>query len=110
MAVNQNKHSSSRVQGSRRSTHASTKPASTKPQTSVRKHRTPKKPKKPKKEQLPPSLRFTETRRGKTTERHFSHRRLYRFEEVKGKIVDYVQIFTAGEYHSIDIRFQDKTA
>ena len=55
-------------------------------------------------------MRFTETKRGKTTVRRYSGRTFYRFEEVKGKPVDLVEVFTAGEYHSIDVRFQDKTA
>jgi hypothetical protein len=55
-------------------------------------------------------LRFTETKRGKTTVRRYSGRTFYRLEEVKGKPVDFVEVFTAGEYHSIDVRFQDKTS
>ncbi|MGC2696486.1 MAG: hypothetical protein WA738_11915 [Candidatus Angelobacter sp.] len=108
MAAIQGKHSSSRTQGSRRGVHASTKPASPKPQTPTRKHSSLKKPKQPKR--LPPSLRFTETKRGKTTVRRYSGRTFYRFEEIKGKPVDFVEVFTAGEYHAIDVRFQDKTA
>jgi hypothetical protein len=96
LAAIEHKHSPSRAQGSRRSVHASTK------------HRNPQKPKK--RERLPASLRFTETKRGKTTVRRYSGRTFYRFEEVKGKPVDFVEVFTAGEYHSIDVRFQDKTA
>jgi hypothetical protein len=107
MAAIENKHSSSRAQGSRRRVHALTKPAPikstiAKPQPSTRRHR--------KRERLPPSLRFTETKRGKTTVRRYSGRRFYRLEEVKGKLVDFVEVFTAGEHHSIDVRFQDKTA
>lgn len=106
MAAIQGKHSPSRAQGSRRSAHASTKPAPqksgiTEARTSTRKHR--------KRERLPPSLRFTETRRGKTTIRRYRGRTFYRFDEFKSKIVDFVEVFTAGEYHSIDVRFQDKT-
>ncbi len=107
MAGIQNKHSSSLAQGSLRRAHALTKPAriksaKAKPKTSTRKHR--------KRERLPPSLRFTETKRGKTTARRYSGRTFYRFEEIKGKAVDFVEVFTAGEYHAIDVRFQDKTA
>jgi len=107
MAGIQHKHSPSRAQGSRRSAQASTKPAviksaKAKPKTLPRTRR--------KREHLPPSLRFTETKRGKTTVRRYSGRTFYRFEEVKGKIVDLVEVFTTGEYHSIDVRFQDKTA
>ena len=102
MAAIQHKHSPSRTQGSRRRVHASTKT-----QSSHRKHPNPKKPKRGR---LPPSLRFTETKRGKTTVRRYSGRRIYRFEEVKGKVVDLVEVFTTGEYHSIEVRFQDKTA
>lgn len=118
MAAIEHKHSPSRAQGSRRRAHASTKPAriksaKTKPQTSTRrlrnsKHGDPKKPKK--RERLPPALRFTETKRGKTTVRRYSGRTFYRFEEVKGKPVDFVEVFTSGENHAIDVRFQDKTA
>src|SRR5437899_2198248 len=103
MAAIQGKHSPSRAQGSRRSAHASTKP-----QSPSRKQRNPKQRKR--RERLPPSLRFTETKRGKTTVRRYSGRRFYRFEEIKGKLVDFVEVFTAGEYHAIDVRFQDKTA
>jgi hypothetical protein len=103
LAATHLKHSPSRVQGSRRSAHASTKP-----RRSLRKHRNPKKPKK--REIVPESLRFTETKRGKTTVRRYSGRTFYRFEEVKGKPVDLVEVFTAGGYHAIDVRFQDKTA
>jgi hypothetical protein len=42
--------------------------------------------------------------------RRYSGRTFYRFEEVKGKLVDLVEIFTVGESHSIEVRFQDKTA
>jgi hypothetical protein len=113
MAGIEHKHSPSRAQGSRRSAHASTKPAAIKsaikkPQPSTRRHRNPKKPKKRKR--VPASLRFTETKRGKTTIRRYRGRTFYRFEEVKGKPVDFVEVFTAGEYHSIDVGFQDKTA
>ena len=102
MAGIENKHSSSRAQGSRRRVHTKTKT-----QSSHHKHPNPKKRKR---ERLPASLRFTETKRGKTTVRRYSGRTFYRFEEVKGKLVDLVEIFTAGESHSIEVRFQDKTA
>jgi hypothetical protein len=102
LAAIQHKYSPSRTQGSRRSVHASTKT-----QSSHRKHHNPKKPKR---ERLPASLRFTETKRGKTTIRRYSGRTFYRFEEVKNKPVDFVEVFTTGEYHSIDVRFQDKTS
>ena len=49
-------------------------------------------------------------RRGKTTIRRYKGRRFHRFEEAQGKPLDYIEFFTAGEYHSIDVRFQDKTA
>jgi hypothetical protein len=102
LAAIQHKHSPSRTQGRRRSVHASTKT-----QSSHRKHPNHKKLKR---ERLPASLRFTETKRGKTTIRRYSGRTFYRFEEVKGKVVDLVEVFTAGENHAIDVRFQDKTS
>jgi hypothetical protein len=107
LAAIQHKHSPSRAQGSRRRVHASTKRAPiksaiAKPQSSIRKHR--------KRERLPPSLRFTETKRGKTTVRRYSGRAVYRLEEVKGKLVDLVEVFTASDSHSINVRFQDKTS
>jgi hypothetical protein len=118
MAATQHKHSPSRAQGSRRSVHATTKPAPvksaiTKHQTSTRRPPTRKhgnRKKRKRRERLPPSLRFTETKRGKTTVRRYSGRTFYRFEEVKGKLVELVEVFTAGGAHSIDVRFQDKTA
>jgi hypothetical protein len=55
---------------------------------------------------LPPAVI---SRQGKTTIRRFSNRVFYRMEEVKGKTVDYVEFYTSGDYHSIDMRFQDKT-
>lgn len=111
MAGIEHKHSSPRTQGSRRRVHALTKPdrirssrakSQTSPRSRLLKHG--------KRERLPPSLRFTETKQGKTTIRHYSGRTVYRFEEVKGKLVDLVEIFTAGGAHSIEVRFQDKTA
>ncbi len=114
MADSQDKYSRSRAQGSRRA-HASTQPASPKPersprkhQPSLRKHHSPKKRKK--RERLPASLRFTETKRGKTTIRRYSHRTFHTMEEFRGKIIDHVQIYTSGEYSSISVRFQDKTS
>jgi hypothetical protein len=77
------------------------------------KHRSSKratKPKPKKRERLPASLRFTVTKRGKTTIRRYPGRSFHRFEEAKGKALDYVEFFTMGEYHCIDIAFEDKTA
>jgi hypothetical protein len=54
-------------------------------------------------------LRYTETKRGKTTIRRYSGRSIYRFEEVKGKPVDSVEVFTGGGSHAIDVRFADKS-
>jgi hypothetical protein len=56
---------------------------------------------------LPPPV---VTRQGKTTIRRFSGRAFHRMEEVKGKVVEYVEIYNSSDYHSIDVRFQDKTA
>ncbi len=69
-----------------------------------------KPPKSKKQNNLPASLRFTETKRGKTTIRRYPGRSFYRFEEAKGKAIDYIEFFTMGEYNSIDIAFEDKTA
>jgi hypothetical protein len=69
-----------------------------------------KTPKSKKPKRLPTSLRFTETKRGKTPIRRYTGRTFYRFNEFKDKTVDFVEVFTAGEYHAIDVRFQDKTA
>ena len=48
------------------------------------------------------------TCRGKTTIRRYTSHSFHRMEEVKGKIVDYVEFFTSGESHDIAITFQDK--
>jgi len=70
---------------------------------------TRKTPKSKKRDRLPPSLRFTETKRGKTTIRRYSGRSFYRFNEFKDKTVDFVEVFLAAEYSSINVRFDDKT-
>ena len=36
--------------------------------------------------------------------------RSYRFDKLRGQTVDFVEFYTAGEYHCLDLRFQDKTA
>jgi len=71
-------------------------------------HRSPKKAKK--RERVPESLRFTETKRGKTTIRRYQGRTFYRFHDVKGKTVDFVEVFVCAGYNCVDIRFDDKTA
>jgi hypothetical protein len=84
----------------------------TRPKLSLRKppksSRNSKKPKKRK--SIPPSLRYVETRRGKTTVRRYNGRSIFRLEEVKGKPVECVEIFDSDDDHSISVRFQDKTA
>jgi hypothetical protein len=97
MAVTENKRSLPSVQ----------------PTTLTANHRSSKralKPTRKKRERLPASLRFTFTKRGKTTIRRYPGRTFHRFEEAKGKALDYVEFFTMGEYHCIDIAFEDKTA
>ncbi|MBZ5508161.1 MAG: hypothetical protein LAO78_22090 [Acidobacteriia bacterium] len=68
----------------------------------------PRKSRKPTK--VPESLRFTETKRGKTTIRRFPGRTFHRFAEAKGKQLDYIEFFTMGEFHCFDVAFEDKTA
>jgi len=80
------------------------KRSSTRTQPATRKTPKAKKPKR-----LPASLRYTETKRGKTTVRRYRGRTFYRFNEFFGKTVDFVEVFTAGEYHSINVHFEDKT-
>src|SRR5260221_10568968 len=100
MADTQGKHSVPRAQGRRRA-HAATKPpASPKPKAKTRK-RTRRIPRLPK-----PII----TNRRNTTIRRYNGRRFYHFEEVKRKTVDYVEVFTAAEYHSIYVPFQGNTA
>jgi hypothetical protein len=53
------------------------------------------------------------TTRSKTTSRRprqNATRRSYRFKDVKGKPVDFVEVYTSGDYNCIDVRFLDKTA
>jgi hypothetical protein len=68
----------------------------------------PRKSAKPTK--LPASLRSKVTQRGKTTIRRLPGRTFHRFAEAKGKQLDYVEFFTMGEFHCIDVAFEDKTA
>jgi hypothetical protein len=103
MADIQNKHSASRAQGRRR-----TAPASTKAKASPKRQSSSKS--KPKKRRSPPPLPKPRIiKHGKTTIRRFNGREFHRFEEIQGKIIDVVEVFTSGENHSIAIRFQDKT-
>ena len=72
----------------------------------------PRKDRKPRRKRRPLPLlpRPVVTHQGKTTIRRFSGRAFHRMEEVKGKVVEYVEIYNSSDYHSIDVRFQDKTA
>jgi hypothetical protein len=90
MADIQGKHSVSGAQGRRQRAHASTRPAA-----------------KASKSNLPKPI---VTRRGQTTVRRYPGRSFHRFEEAKGKTLDYVEFFTMGEYHCIDVCFEDNTA
>ena len=102
MAVSQAKRSRHSAQS------RAPQPASTttpKPASST----TPKPKKRRRRRKLPLLPPAVVTRRGKTTIRRFINRSFHRMEEVKGKIVDYVEFFTSSESHSIDICFQDKT-
>src|SRR6476620_11346432 len=102
MAVTENKRSLPAAQPTTLTAkHRSSKRATVNPTT---------KPTRKKRERLPASLRFTVTKRGKTTIRRYPGRSFHRFEEAKGKALDYVEFFTMGEYHCIDIAFEDKTA
>jgi hypothetical protein len=93
MAAIQGKYSSSRAQGRRSRAHASTKP-----KVKTRKRRPiPRLP--------PPKI----IKRGKTTIRRYPSRSVHRMEEFQGKVVEAAEVYTAGDYHAIDIRFQDKT-
>src|SRR5262249_60551484 len=58
----------------------------------------------------PPPPLPTVPRRGKPPIRRYANRSFHRMEEVRGKTVDFVELYTSGEYHAIDVRFQDKTA
>ncbi len=59
---------------------------------------------------LPTLLKPIITKRGKTTIRRYDGRRFYRFDEIKGKTVEHVELFFCAEYHSIDVRFDDMTS
>jgi hypothetical protein len=101
MAASQNIRSRSRAQSR---AHKSRKHYSTP------KRQKTKEPASAKQESLPPSLRYIETKRGKTTIRRYDSRHVYRLEEVKGKVVDRVDIFLAAEDSSIVVRFRDQTS
>jgi hypothetical protein len=59
---------------------------------------------------VPPSLRYTTAKHGKTTVRRYPGRTFYKIEEIKGKTIDLVEVFLCAEYHVIDMRFDDKTS
>ena len=106
MAANESKRSVSLAQP--RAHQPRKKQSATKPQPSAPKHRSPKKRKK--RENVPASLRFSETKRGKTTIRRYPGRSFHRFHEVKGKTVDFVEVFICADYNCVDVRFDDKTS
>ena len=43
-------------------------------------------------------------------ERILPHRRFVEFTEMKGRTVEKIEFYTTGDFHSISIDFQDKTA
>src|SRR2546421_12120479 len=43
-------------------------------------------------------------------ERKLPHRKFVEFTEMQGRTVEKIELFTSGEYHSVSINFQDKTA
>jgi hypothetical protein len=49
------------------------------------------------------------TRQGKTSIRRFANGAFCRMQDVKGEIVDFVELFTSREYHCMPIPFQDRT-
>ena len=110
MATIESKRFISPAQPGARKKHSTTSPQPSAPGPSGRSrpHRSPKNQKK--RQRLPASLRFTETKRGKTTIRRYDGRTFYRLEEVRGKIVDFVELFLCADSHSIDVRFDDKTS
>jgi hypothetical protein len=46
----------------------------------------------------------------KLIERRLPHRRLVQFPQMSGRTVEKIELFTAAEFHSLTISFQDKTA
>src|SRR5262249_9522951 len=95
-----------RAQDRRRRAHATTKPA-----VKTRKRNLPLLP--------PPVI----TRRGgapharaaramglQTTIRRYANRSLHRMEQFKCQTVAFVEFFTCSGYHSVAVRFQDKTS
>jgi hypothetical protein len=62
---------------------------------------------KPVKEKLPVSVT---NREGKTTVRKYIDRRFVRMNEVRGKTLAYVELYTSKQdSHSLTLRFTDKT-
>src|SRR5262245_8152202 len=91
MAALESKRSLSTAQGRGRA-HAATKPV-----VATRKR--------PSSEVKPKAGKTGET----TTRRYRWGRNFYRFEGLKGKVVEFAEFYTVGDYHSIDLRFSDKT-
>ena len=58
------------------------------------------------------STKTRRSRAGKSAGRTpgYANRRSHRFEEVRGKTVDFVEVFTCGGFHCLDVRFQDRTS
>ena len=125
MAAIQGKHSASRTQGlllhpktrktgafrgpQRRAAHASTKTHALAKTKALPKPKSSSKAKSKKRRWISRVPKPRIIKHGKTTIRRYNGREFHRFEEIQGKTVDYAEVFTSGEYHSIAIYFQDKT-
>jgi hypothetical protein len=96
MADHQGKHSPSGAQGIRPSAQASSQPG---PQPD------PKPGEATKTETQPSAM----TKRDEIIARYHEKRRFYRFNEVEGKTLNFVEVHLAGDHYAIDIHFQDHT-
>ena len=89
MADNQGKHSTSVAQGSRPSAQAPSQPGAKASEASGQ----------------PSAI----AKRDEIIARYHEKRRFYRFNEVEGKALNFVEVHLAGDHYAIDIHFQDHT-
>lgn len=56
------------------------------------------------------SKRQTKKRPQASSAKFKSRRRVFRYPEVRGKIIDFVEFSTDSDFHIVDIGFEDRTA
>jgi len=57
-----------------------------------------------------PQAKPTARAKAPQASKSLNSRRFHRFDEARGKTLDFVQFYTSSGFHCLDVRFQDRTA